>query len=521
MSNYYEKRDAKVRIAHELMNLGWKVYGYKEDESDSMTDYYSPADWDGIATKNGYVLVVDNKYSNMSGKEITRYNPNYVSMSSADHSKIESLKNMTVEKGASEGEQENAQKLIAKIQSKYENQTTSRYEVIGHFPTYMNTTKGSIWHLEKDGALADKGNKLTIFDDMPESYIFDINTMEFADRYKKQWTGEYKDGSRIMEDRQLTETERKAVNEFKAFILRLERIVNFGNSCGDGTQETEEAFQQQNEDEKMVKKTFEKVKKVVKPVKVERDFVKVGDYVNYKGNRATYCYWKVIDVNEERKTFTYEATGKKYQQLKNGKRYYNHLNKLNELYDIFELQEVEEVETVEKWVKVKATKTTTKKETVKAETKEESAQENNINNVEFEVVEDVHTKTGEKIFVAKLIERVSKDEFMTILKKIKSLGGYYYKYKGGFIFSENPTELLKENFSQSESAEQEENNSNNVDLESVASYIVENSSNIIEILNLSKVEYWDNEEYKEKFLQAIKNKKLTKNQFKSVIDHIE
>lgn len=528
MSNYYEKRDAKVRIAEELSNMGWKIYGYKEDQSDSMTDYYSPSDWDGIATKNGYVLVVDNKYCNNSGKEITKYNPNYVAMSSADQTKIESLKNMTTSNGATTGEEENAQKLIEKLQSKYSNQTESRWEVIGHFPTYMNTTKGSIWHLEKDGALADKGNKLTIFDDMPDSREFDINTMEFKGRYKEQWTGDNEDGSRIMEARQLTESERKAVNEFKSFILRIERIANFGNSCGDGTKETEEAFQQQNESEKMVKKIFTTTKKVIKPVQVQKDTIKVGDYVNYKGNRATYCYWKVININEERKTFTYEATGKKYQDLKNGKRYYNNLNKLNELYDIFELQEVEEVETVEKWVKVKATKTTTtKKETVKTEAVAEDEEEvkteqteNNIN-VEFEVVEDIHTKTQEKIYVAKITERVEKDVFMTILSKIKKLGGYYYKYKGGFIFNESPTELLKNNFSQS--AEQQEKNiiDNEIDLESVAGYIVDNSGDIIESLNLSKVEYWNNLEYKEKLLQVIKDRQLTKNQFKSVIDHIE
>ncbi len=48
MSNYYSKQEAKVRIAHELMKRGWKVYGYHADESDSMTDYYSPAYWNGI-----------------------------------------------------------------------------------------------------------------------------------------------------------------------------------------------------------------------------------------------------------------------------------------------------------------------------------------------------------------------------------------------------------------------------------------------------------------------------------------
>ena len=40
-----------VRIARELMNRGWKVYGFREDESDSMTDYWSPAYWKGIAEK--------------------------------------------------------------------------------------------------------------------------------------------------------------------------------------------------------------------------------------------------------------------------------------------------------------------------------------------------------------------------------------------------------------------------------------------------------------------------------------
>ena len=44
-------RDAKARIAHILMNKCWKVYGYKEDKSDIMTDYFDPAYWDGIATK--------------------------------------------------------------------------------------------------------------------------------------------------------------------------------------------------------------------------------------------------------------------------------------------------------------------------------------------------------------------------------------------------------------------------------------------------------------------------------------
>lgn len=46
MSTYYDYREVGVMIAHKLMKMGgWKVYGYKADEGDSMTDYWSPAHW--------------------------------------------------------------------------------------------------------------------------------------------------------------------------------------------------------------------------------------------------------------------------------------------------------------------------------------------------------------------------------------------------------------------------------------------------------------------------------------------
>ena len=55
-STYYDFRDAKVVIAAELKKRGWQIFGYHEDESEMMTDYYDPAYWDGIATKNGYIV---------------------------------------------------------------------------------------------------------------------------------------------------------------------------------------------------------------------------------------------------------------------------------------------------------------------------------------------------------------------------------------------------------------------------------------------------------------------------------
>ena len=82
MSTYYDYREVGVMIAHKLMNMeGWKVYGYKPDESDCMTDYYNPAYWDGVAEKNGYIFCF-NVYSATEEQEIKQY----TNIGTVDHS---------------------------------------------------------------------------------------------------------------------------------------------------------------------------------------------------------------------------------------------------------------------------------------------------------------------------------------------------------------------------------------------------------------------------------------------------
>lgn len=116
----------------------------------------------------------------------------------------------------------------------------------------------------------------------------------------------------------------------------------------------------------------------------------------------------------------------------------------------------------------------TKKEEVKpvvvAETSEpvqevSNAQENQTTNndsIEFTVNEDIHTKTGKKIFVAKLTRTLSKAEYINVSIRVKPLGGYYSSFKKGFIFDNDPTELLQKEFNttiestQKESVKQQE-----------------------------------------------------------------
>lgn len=59
MAHWSEKRTAQAMVGAELARRGWTLYGWTEDKSDSMTDYYAPEHWDGVAEKAGAVVVVD------------------------------------------------------------------------------------------------------------------------------------------------------------------------------------------------------------------------------------------------------------------------------------------------------------------------------------------------------------------------------------------------------------------------------------------------------------------------------
>ena len=61
----------------------------------------------------------------------------------------------------------------------------------------------------------------------------------------------------------------------------------------------------------------------------------------------------------------------------------------------------------------------------------------------YTIQESKHTKTGEIIYLVKWLDTLTRDEYITLNNKIKSIGGYYSKFTHSFIFKENPAELLK------------------------------------------------------------------------------
>ena len=81
--------------------------------------------------------------------------------------------------------------------------------------------------------------------------------------------------------------------------------------------------------------------------------------------------------------------------------------------------------------------------------------------IPYSVSEDVDTRDNSKIWIVKLSEKVSREEYQAINAQIKAIGGYYSRFKRGFIFKNDPTEQLKTVFGTAE-AHTEANDNNEI-----------------------------------------------------------
>jgi hypothetical protein len=337
--NYYDFRDAKVNIAHTLMDKGWEVFGYSPDESDNMTDYYCPAHWSGIASKNGYVLLVDVSSLHDSGRKLI--NRSFNAGTTKDiQGKIFKLQNMTTDKGASQQEEESAKAAIQKLLEK-ENEGWTE-EVVGTYPEFKNVNPStSKWHIEKDGVLVDKGTGIGKFSDLPHMWDGANNTwVKGCDT----WSGGVK--------KEIDEDTQKAINSFNKFISRIEKIVNTitvtdGSEVGSANVET------------MQKVTVQVTKKVTRPMKVEKALIEEGDYLKFSHRGGFWLVTRIYEVNGSVR-ISYESVGSEkrgYQQLRNAKRFYDMKERMLKAIQegktiVHQMTTFDEVTEVEKWVKV-------------------------------------------------------------------------------------------------------------------------------------------------------------------------
>lgn len=461
MSNYYDYREVKVMIAHKLMAMeDWKVYGYKEDRSDSMTDYWDPANWDGVAEKNGYILCVD-VYGAAEPQEIRKYSYSGFTYDHSIAEKIKKLEAMTVERGASEAEATSAKMMIERLQKKAEEATenASKYVVVGMIPGHMAHPPKMNWHIEKDGMIIAKGNGILKFAHIWKYYSYNRD-MEWLNEYKqnkKAYADKHTQGlvnrgyydseedARKHTERHIEDLEEdiKLIDKFEAFINKID------TTCGGLLGESDGVIY-----EKVTVTEYKKENKVVEDItgsiKEGQCFILKSNfnYGRYKG--YTYRIHESTYEDGQKRYYAYKLNGKKTKECT------GQANKSNYWY-IYDTEKflkwfsqgaiawchIEEVKTpyeVEKVVKktIKAEK----KNTTSTTTETAQTEETDVNAYAYEVSEDTDTRTGEKIYLVKVAEKLSREEYITVNKYIKSLGGYYSKFKHAFLFKENPSEKL-------------------------------------------------------------------------------
>ena len=464
MSNYYDYREVKVMIAHKLMSMeGWKVYGYKEDRSDSMTDYWDPANWDGVAEKNGYILCVD-VYGAAEPQEIRKYNYSGFIYDHSIAEKIKKLEAMTVERGASEAEATSAKMMLERLQKKAEEATenANKYIVVGTIPGHMAHPPKMNWHIEKDGIIIAKGNGILKFAHIWKYYSYNRD-MEWLNEYKQDKKayadkhtqdlinrGYYdsEEAARNNTEMHIEDLEEdiKLIDKFEAFINKIDTTCGGLLGDGDGTIYEKVTVTEYKTENKVAEDTNGSIKEGQCFI-LKSNF----NYGRYKG--YTYRIHETTYKDGQKRYYAYKLNGKLTKECTGRANQSNYwwIHDTEKFLKWFSQGaiawcHIEEVKTpyeVDKVVKktIKSEKknnVSTTTETVQAVQTEEI----NVNAYTYKVSEDTDTRTEEKIFLVKVAEKLSYEEYIAVKKYMESLGGYYSRFKHGFLFKEDPTEKL-------------------------------------------------------------------------------
>jgi hypothetical protein len=390
-----------------------------------MTDYFDPANWDGIAVKNGYVLVIDSYSKGTIGGDFikTSYDTKIVK-------KIDKLKSLRDCPNASKGEKDNAQNMIDKLAQKVELKDLIKSDLPP--VSYQATPKGASWHIERGGNIVAKGKGVFIFSTLEhelnrdKSEYFYLDSLETnknlgidIERYYSidDWDKfvEYRKNQRLKNE--------KLLDKYFSIIEKWNNISSI--KIGDG----EEDLQKVIVEDKITYYTFE-------DVDYKTDYMRIGDRWRVTGFSGNTIF-KITDNNHVRQlTKTWLEDNKrgflKIEPRKNTKNKYLSINQTR--IDKGVIQYVKPVKNelvtkVEKWVKPKKENYSDKWADLFFKTISNSS---NIKDFK-------HTKTGEILKVFTLEDQLSKEDFKEFNKWLKdNENGYYSRYAKGFILTKEP-----------------------------------------------------------------------------------
>ncbi len=449
--DYYDKKESLNIICQVLAYNGWVIYGYKEDRSDFMTDYYEPASWDGIAVKNGYILVMNKSHSGaIAGNYVLRsYSKDANEIIKKLIDKNQKLLSLAENEAASEGEKTNALAMIEKNNKKIQSYRSEYYiEEDNNNPypanlpevTYQQNPGRATWHIEKDGKVIDKGTGYFKFCDIdgmkyfirPSTIYFedlkDNHYAETRDRYTEEtWKVEY---IHILKRQDRNEG---ILDDFMNFIQLLESKVKI--VLGDG------------ENEQLVKvvKEVKEIYYIAEVTTEKTDYITVAKGWSKVSGLSSGNIYKFEDNK------VYKLTRKMYSNnCKYISSYKPNPNKSTKSMSLFSLEDkllenkltyvklVENYFTYEKeeWVKpTKAKATATKKPEDENDSKSEIDYEEILNRGVIKT--DTNKKSISYKYVS-ITELLDLDVFKGLCSYLKSNKlGFYIKGKGFYLNSLN------------------------------------------------------------------------------------
>jgi len=437
---YGDKQESLVVISGVLSHQGWKIYGFNEDQSDIMTDYYHPASWDGIAVKNGFILVVDETRSGTIGGDFIResYDPKIAK-------RIVKLQALADNHAASKGERDNALAMI----EKFDKELVKTVTIKGSSPAinYQGNPGNSKWHIEKDGAIIAKGTGVYSFSnvDLWRENTVPYKVYEHNDYNDYYWNAKKEDWEVVYASRLERHTEDTAllnklfnlINKWNKFAL-----INIGEGQG----------------EKLVKKTVTKktVYFIQQDANSKTQYIRVGDKWKRFGGLEKGLIYKISDDGKSIKKLTL-----KWEKFDDGdfhtyKREPNKSTKPKFVHfsqedvdngDVVYIELVEKIKIFSEEVFVKVSTKKSSKPAKKVSTKKvvENISLDFETMIENGNIEDFeHSKTKEMLKVLKLEDTLSKDDFKSFLQYIKENNiGYYSKFAKGFILSEDYLDIIQ------------------------------------------------------------------------------
>lgn len=528
-TTYYAYKDVKEMIVGELQKRqGWKIYDWSPAESDPYTDYYCPSYWGGVAEKNGYVLVVDNSRQE-DAKEIREYVHRESAGTAAGNisAKLEKLREMTVERGASEAEEATAKAAIEKLLQKQQEASEKAKETVvtGICPGHMANPPRCNWHIEKDGVIIAKGTGLLKYagvrfyftndrwkEDMMEfkrhreDYLeYEKERMRHTGKYygeseekiaqEAKWNMERLESAEKLYDAfnqligkfdttagglmgnaeyeykkvKVTEyrTERKAV-ECPGEIKEGQEIIlksnfNYGRNKGYVYRLHESAISKKNPEEKFYRA-------VRLNGKLDKELTGTSNHSNRMFNMSLaeaimkwinsgdIAFCKIVEekvpyevekivkvpIKNQAETDQEDPEGLKNMGKNSTEENFSDVNESAETpVENAPVDETAPESEPEQQAKEKTEDKNGKKE--KHMRKKEREVYGNLvmgETYTYDVREDFDTRDGSKIWIVRVQETLKREEYAAENKEMVKRGGYYSKFKHGFLFREDPTELL-------------------------------------------------------------------------------